>query len=223
MPPLLPIPMKRTPIQTPLPHLIRKLGLNPQSTHRTNRKSHHKVTISNMLHLVNHEGNSGQLTPGGRLGEAGGGGGHAGVFAAGGPDFFGLGPDSSFDEMRCCFWRGMDATGERTPVHYTRRHSGAGAVSIESNATVSALSSTFQIKQLFIAGSRTNHLHAVLEIGVDLGDLGRVDHFDCIGLSRENGSGSGEICWRQATSESRWRPKTDRRVQLSPVLDILVK
>ena len=83
--------MKLTPIRTALPHLIRKLGLDPKSNHRTNTKPNHEGTVSNMSNLMKHEGNAAELTPSrGGLGGASVEGGEAGFLSAGGPDFFGL-------------------------------------------------------------------------------------------------------------------------------------
>ena len=84
--------MKLTPIRTTLFHLIRKLGLNPQSDHSANTKPNRKRPVAHVAEFVKHEGNTAELTPSGRvLGGASVESCGAGFLSAGGPDLLGLG------------------------------------------------------------------------------------------------------------------------------------
>eukprot|EP01083_Nonionella_stella_P012437 35294_1 len=82
--------MESTPVQTPRLHLVRELGLNPKRAHGADRESHHEGPVSDVTHLVHHEGEEGHVAPRG-LGGVGGDGRGARFGTAGGPDLFVLG------------------------------------------------------------------------------------------------------------------------------------
>lgn len=79
------------PIQTLLPHLIRKLRLNPQRNHRRQSKPNHKMTIAHMTNFMHHQRQARHLTPRGRIGSPGGGRGDAGALSTRGPNLLGFG------------------------------------------------------------------------------------------------------------------------------------
>merc|ERR1719469_264428 len=80
--------MERTPVQTRRLHLLRKLGLDPKSTHRSNTKPNHEWPVSHMSNLVHQESHATHLTPRGRRRRPLGRGGDLRLLATCGPNLF---------------------------------------------------------------------------------------------------------------------------------------